>query len=172
MELLNFASKRKKPIGLLDLEFNTEIPSEPSLDSQILNGVSDRLGVDAIGLLQFADKVAGMESDFNPKSRNSKSSAKGMYQFTDDSFVTAKNRLKNISGKIPSRIRRAKSVLDLSPSDQKTLFFAHLTEDDGSDERMLDYLEGRDSGGKLYLNNHYKGTPDKSTLKRMKKFFP
>ena len=141
MELLNFASKRKKPIGLLDLEFNTEIPSEPSLDSQILNGVSDRLGVDAIGLLQFADKVAGMESDFYPKSRNSKSSAKGMYQFTDDSFVTAKNRLKNISGKIPSRIRRAKSVLDLSPSDQKTLFFAHLTEDDGSDEKQNKVLD-------------------------------
>tara|TARA_R100000093_G_C1884414_1_gene55099 strand:- start:54 stop:563 length:510 start_codon:yes stop_codon:yes gene_type:complete len=168
MGLLDYRLKRN-PTGLLDLDFNTE-PIR-SLDSQILDRVSQRIGINADGLSEFADKVAGMESDFNPKARNEKSTAKGMYQLTDDSFVTAKNRLKNILGGVPDRIWKAKSVLDLNPADQKTLFFAHLTEDEGSDERMLDYLEGRDSGGKLYLNNHYKGTPDKSTLKRMKKYF-
>lgn len=173
MELLNPPSKKKKqePVGLLDLEFNVEIPQMPELDRKILGRVSDRLGVDSMGLISFAEKVAGMESDFNPNAKNPKSSAKGMYQLTDDSFVTAKNRLKNILGKIPDRIIKAKSVLDLNPADQKTLFFAHLTEDGGSDQRMLDYLEGRDDGSKLYLLNHYKGTPDQATLKRMKKFF-
>jgi hypothetical protein len=158
--------------GLLDLEYNLEIPRTPELDIMILDRVSKRLGVDAMPLMDFSHKVAGMESDFNPYAKNPKSSAKGMYQLTDDSFTTAKNRLKNSLGKIPERIIKAKSIIDLSPSDQRALFFAHMTEDFGSDKRMLDYLEGRDNGSQLYLFNHYKGTPDNSTLKRMKKFFP
>lgn len=171
MGLLSAETPKVSP-GLLDLEFNIELPKMPELDRKILDRVSKRLGIDSMPLIDFAHKVAGMESDFNPYAKNPLSSAKGMYQLTDDSFVTAKNRLKNSVGKVPERISKAKSIIDLSPADQRTLFFAHMTEDSGSDQRILDYLEGRDNGSQLYLFNHYKGTPDKATLKRMEKFFP
>ena len=157
--------EEQKPTGLFNF----------GLDDVILRGVENRVGQNAQQLLRFADQVAGMESDYNPMAKNPKSSAKGMYQLTDDSFKTAKNRLQNILGRenltVPERFMKAKSVLDLSPSDQRTLFFAHLTEDQGSDARILDYLKGNDKGAELYEFNHYKGVLDDATRRRMKDFF-
>ena len=145
---------------------------DQSLDDQILGKVSKRLGLNANGLIGFAEKVAGMESDNNSLAKNPITTAKGSYQFTNDSFITAKKRLKNIIGQVPKRILDAKSIIDLSPEDQRALFFAHLTEDKGSDERMKSYLEGKNSGWDLYLHNHYKGLPTPGTLNRKNLFFP
>ena len=158
-------------MGLMDFIINPA-SADQLLDDEILNKVGKRLGMDATGLIDFAKTVGGMESDNNPLAKNPTTTAKGEYQFTDDSFITAKQRLKNIVGYIPKRILDAKSIIDLSPEDQRTLFFSHLTEDKGSDARLKSYLEGANSGWDLYLHNHYKGTPTPGTLNRKKKFFP
>lgn len=169
-----FSDKKPKTTGLLELSkprMALEVTGEPkTLSSQVLNSVSARLGRDVSKLNDFARVVSGVESSYGRNLRNQESTAKGIYQFTDDSFVTAKNRLKNILGEIPERILKAPTVLDLSPEDQRALFFAHLTEDKGSDARILKYLEG-DSGKDLYIANHYKGVPDEATLRRLQEFF-
>jgi len=64
-----------------------------------------------------------------------------------------------------------KSVDLLSAEDQKALFFAHLTEDKGSDKRMRKYLKGESSGRELFEKNHYKGEVDAKTAERMNRFF-
>lgn len=149
---------------------SASIEREVSLNDQILGKVSERLGINASRLNDFANVVSGVESSYGKNLRNPESSAKGIYQLTDDTFVTAKNRLKNITGSIPERIKNAESILDLSPDDQKALFFAHLTEDKGSDAEIRSYLEGG-SGRDLYVKHHYKGDPDLNTNKRLDDFF-
>ncbi len=171
--LFDYQEKKKNPIGIMNLDFSTDLtPYVPVMDKVILDRVENRLGLDPNKLLDFAYQVSGMESDHNPMPRNPDSTAKGQYQLTDATFITAKNRLKRIMGVLPDRIVNAETVLDLSPDDQRSLFLAHLTEDKGSDERMQSYLTGDDSGWDLYLYNHYKGDPTPNTLKRRKKYFP
>ena len=148
-----------------------QLSAKPQLANQILAHVQDRLGMDTKKLNDFAVAVSGMESDYGTNLYNPVSSAKGIYQFTDDSFITAKNRLKNILGYLPENIKNVKSVDLLSPEDQKALFFAHLTEDKGSDKRMRKYLQGESSGRELFEKNHYKGSVDAKTAERMNRFF-
>ena len=145
--------------------------ASPPLSNQILAHVQDRLGMDTKKLNDFAVVVSGVESDYGTNIYNPKSSAKGIYQFTDDSFITAKNRLKNILGYLPENIKNVASIEKLSAEDQKALFFAHLTEDKGSDARMRKYLKGESSGRELFEKNHYKGTVDAKTAERMNRFF-
>ena len=140
------------------------------LSQIVLGKVSDRLGMDTKPLNDFAYVVSGVESSYGRNLSNSQTTAKGIYQFTDDSFVTAKNRLRNMMGELPDRIANAKNILDLSPDDQKALFFAHLSEDKGSDAEMRKFLEGG-SGRDLYVKHHYKGDPDEATNKRLDEFF-
>jgi len=142
-----------------------------SLSEQILDKVEGRLGVETEKLNELAKVISGMESDYGANLHNPDSTAKGIYQFTDDSFQTAKNRLKNVLGYSPIRITDAPTINDLSADDQKALFFAHLSEDKGSDERIVEYLEGASSGAELYVQDHYKGQPTEATSKRMDKFF-
>jgi len=151
------------PVGQLSVK--------PQLANQILDHVQDRLGMDTQKLNKFAVAVSGMESDYGTNLYNPVSSAKGIYQFTDDSFITAKNRMKNILGYLPENIKNVKSVDLLSAEDQKALFFAHLTEDKGSDKRMRKYLKGESTGKELFEKNHYKGAVDAKTAERMNRFF-
>jgi|TARA_R110002020_G_scaffold217950_1_gene425746 hypothetical protein len=145
--------------------------ASPPLANQILAHVQDRLGVDTKKLNDFAMVVSGVESDYGTNIFNPVSSAKGIYQFTDESFVTAKNRLKNILGYLPENIKNVESIDKLSAEDQKALFFAHLTEDKGSDKRMIKYLKGESSGRELFEKNHYKGVVDDKTSVRLDRFF-
>jgi hypothetical protein len=140
------------------------------ISNLILEKLEGRLGRDVTRLHQFATDVSGMESSYGRNVNNPTTSAKGHYQFTDDSFVTAKNRMRNILGYVPQSIANASDINDLSLPDQKAVFFSHLSEDEGSDLRIMDYLDGS-TGADLYLYHHYKGTPDKATRQRMKKYF-
>jgi len=60
---------------------------------------------------------------------------------------------------------------NLSETDQRALFFAHLSEDRMSDGKIYDYLQGKVGPEKLYEFHHYKGKPTKETKKRMKERF-
>jgi len=128
-------------------------------------------------LHELAEIISGIESDYGKRTYNSESGTKGNYHFKDESLETAKTRLKNIlkrSGKSLNidRILKETDVRKLSDDEQKILFFAHLTEDDGSDERILRWLEGdKQAGYDIYLEDHYKGNAGKKTKDRAKRFF-
>ena len=116
--LFDYQEKKKNPIGIMNLDFSTDLtPYVPAMDKIILDRVENRLGLDPNKLLDFAYQVSGMESDHNPMARNPDSTAKGQYQFTDATFITAKNRLKRIMGELPERIVNAETILDLSPAE-------------------------------------------------------
>ena len=147
------------------------------LSEQVLDKVEDRLdnkygsSIETDKLNELDKVISGMESDYGKNLYNPDSTAKGIYQFTDDSFETAKNRLSKIIGYLPDRINEAQTVNDLSSDAQKALFFAHLSEDKGSDERMIEYINQGTSGAELYVQDHYKGQPTPETGARMNQFF-
>ena len=65
------------------------------LPDLVLEKVRRRLRVDDVSKLNtLAMQIAGMESDYGKNLKNPESSAKGIWQFTDASYKTAKNRLK------------------------------------------------------------------------------
>ena len=148
------------------------VRQDTRLPDLVLEKVRRRLRVDDVSKLNtLAMQIAGMESDYGKNLKNPESSAKGIWQFTDASYKTAKNRLKNVRGFVPERISKQKDIRKLSETDQRALFFAHLSEDKMSDGKICDYLEGKAGPEKLYEFHHYKGKPTKETKKRMKERF-
>ena len=148
------------------------VRQDTRLPDLVLEKVRRRLRVDDVSKLNtLAMQIAGMESDYGKNLKNPESSAKGIWQFTDASYKTAKNRLKNVIGFVPERISKQKDIRKLSETDQRALFFAHLSEDKMSDGKIYDYLEGKVGPEKLYEFHHYKGKPTKETKKRMKERF-
>jgi len=166
------------PESLLSGERVSDVRGGLSLSGQVLGKVEQRLGVKTDKLNDLAHVISGIESSYGKNLFNPTSTAKGIYQFTDDSFETAKQRLSNVLGFLPDRIKNVPTVDKLLADDQKALFFAHLSENrvgavdgGGSDQRMIDYLEGKNSGRSLYINDHYKGIPNKATEREMDKYF-
>ena len=166
------------PESLLSGERVSDVRGGLSLSGQVLDKVEQRLGVKTDKLNDLAHTISGIESSYGENLFNPTSTAKGIYQFTDDSFETAKQRLSNVLGFLPDRIKNVPTVDKLLADDQKALFFAHLSENTkgfrdggGSDKRMIEYIKGDSSGESLYINDHYKGTPDKATQKLIDKFF-
>jgi len=166
------------PESLLSGERVSDVRGGLSLSGQVLGKVEQRLGVKTNKLNDLAHVISGIESSYGKNLFNPTSTAKGIYQFTDDSFETAKQRLSNVLGFLPDRIKNVPTVDKLLADDQKALFFAHLSENTkgfrdggGSDKRMIEYIKGNSSGESLYINDHYKGKPDKATQKLMDEFF-
>ena len=153
-------TQKMREVGFPDDWINddlaTEIDRTDDLSQEVLDKVESRLGMETDKLHQLADEVSGMESDYGKNLYNPSSTAKGIYQFTDPSFPTAKTRLRNILGYLPAHIENAPSVDVLPPDDQKALFFAHLTHEKGSDARLKEYLKGNTSGADLYEFDHHK----------------
>ena len=151
-------TRKMREVGFPDDWINDDLATEidEDLPQRVLDKVEDRLGMETDRLHDLAHRVSGMESDYGQNLNNPTSSAKGIYQFTDPSFPTAKNRLRKILGYIPEYIENAQSIDDLPADAQKALFFAHLTEDKGSDARLKEYLQGNASGADLYEFDHHK----------------
>lgn len=118
--------------------------------------------------LNFAEKVGTIESNNNLTAKNTKSSAKGYYQFTDDSLKTGYNRLHRYIGKV-ERLPIVEQDLDT----QTALFIANAAQQQGSDEyivKMLNGINPIENQKKLYgIFHHTK--PDKPTLELMDRVF-
>jgi len=152
-------------------------------DEQLLNNLVQsnitRLnlkGVPAEENLETMAKLIGeVESNNNPKAKNKKSSAKGEYQYTNASVVTAVNRLANRVGEenLPQWAkdsREHKDVTKLTPLQQKILFYADTFEKPGSDEYLTKILSSGDQQAleDLYFKLHHTN-PDEATNKRFEK---
>jgi muramidase (phage lysozyme) len=116
-----------------------------------------------------------MESNFNPKAKNPKSTAAGLYQFTEDSLVTAVNRLANTIGedKLPqwaSEARKHKDARKLSEKEQQILFYADMFQKKGSDNLLKKVLvEGDGDAMVEYYSKLHHTDVDKPTQKRIDK---
>ena len=142
------------------------------------NILRDKYGFSNETLNNFANTVAGIESDYGKNQDNPESTAKGIYQFTDDGFKTAVQRAKNVyeaeGYNIPLWLSKAEEVgiKGLTPDQQKDLFFANLQQHPDPTMNLLkEYEEGdKEAGYNLYAKYHHT-KPDKATEERAYKFF-
>ena len=92
------------------------------------NILRDNYGLSNETINNYANIVSGIESSYGENLDNPKSTAKGIYQFTDDAFKTAIQRTKNVyeanGYSIPLWLSKAEEVgiKGLTP-DQKKIYF-------------------------------------------------
>lgn len=142
------------------------------------NILRDKYGLSNETLNNYAETVSGIESSGGKNLENPDSSAKGIYQFTDEGFKTAVQRAKNVyeaeGYTIPLWLQKAEEVgvLGLSEAQQKDLFFANLQQQKGPTMDLLKEYEDGDkkAGYDLYAKYHHTN-PDEATEERAYQFF-
>ena len=142
------------------------------------NILRDKYGLSNETLNNYAETVSGIESSGGKNLENPDSSAKGIYQFTDEGFKTAVQRAKNVyeaeGYTIPLWLQKAEEVgvMGLSEAQQKDLFFANLQQQKGPTMDLLKEYEDGDSkaGYDLYAKYHHTN-PDEATEERAYEFF-
>lgn len=120
-------------------------------------------------LYDFSRQVRIIESDDNPKAAAKTTSAKGVYQFTDASVQTGKNRMYNM-GFEKEYIRE----IDNNPHNwtdehADSIFLANMFAQRGSDKllRKIGYGELQARKDAYYKFHHT--DPDDATIKRVDK---
>jgi hypothetical protein len=136
--------------------------------------LEDRLGINASNLDEFADLTRKIESEGGTE--NPKSSASGRFQFTDDSFDTALNRIERMyltDGRdVPDWVNEAREHKDpneLTYQQEKDLFLANLYDRDasGDTDRLFKLIAEGDKEAMLEMYYKYHHTnPDEATKKR------
>ena len=139
--------------------------------------------------IDFADKVASIESDRKTNAKNKTTSASGAFQFVKGSVMPALNRMSRF-GELPdwaSELKEAyekgvdkkqhqKLITGLSYAQQRDMFLADITEKtvkkSGYGDLLLKKIaQGDISAAKeLYYMGHHTD-PDDATKKRTNKFF-
>lgn len=125
-------------------------------------------------LKDFAYRVSGVESSYgrNLKELSGSTSAKGLYQFTDASVQTGKQRLKNlnVSDSIISQI--SDNPLDWTKEQSDLMFFGNMFSQKGSDKYLKSIGESADKDAMIdaYYKFHHTA-PDEATEKRALQFF-
>ena len=118
-------------------------------------------------IYKWAMMVRHIESDNNPKASAGTTSAKGVYQFTDASVQTAKNRMFNM-GFEKEYIRE----IDNNPHEwtdehADSMFLANMFAQRGSDALLKKIGKGDlDAMKAAYYKIHHKD-PDEATKKRV-----
>ena len=152
------------------------------------NILRDKYGLSNETLNNYAEIVSGIESSGGKNLENPDSSAKGIYQFTDEGFKTAVQRAKNVyeaeGYTIPLWLQKAEEVgvKGLTPDQQKDLFLGNLqqqvtkkdndlNETRSTTELLKAFEDGdKEAGYNLFAINHHTN-PDKDTKDRGYKFF-
>lgn len=123
-------------------------------------------------IYNFSQKVRHIESDNNPKASAKKSTAKGVYQFTDDSVNTAKQRMWNMGfgadvvGNIKDNPHK------WSDEQADSMFLANMFAQKGSDDILREVGEGNvEAMHDAYYKFHHTD-PDKATKDRVNDFMP
>jgi len=158
----------------------------PTLDNEIFKAILSenlpRIGGELLDnkvalkrLEIFSKFIQEMESDFNPKAKNPKSTAAGLYQFTKDTMDTVLNRLERITGKgnLPDWAIEAKKHKDarkLSEERQTLLFYVHMFQQKGSDKLLKKIMEDGDMDAVVeYYSKLHHTNVDKDTQDRVDK---
>jgi len=98
-------------------------------------------------MVDFSRWISMVESRNNNNARPGTTTAKGFFQFTDDSEDTARQRLRNVSKRIKAKMSDniksfadgKKSITDLSYDEQQQVFFVNFAED--RDSKITDLFD-------------------------------
>ena len=120
-------------------------------------------------IYDFSQQVREIESDNNPKAAAKTTSAKGVYQFTNASVQTGKNRMYNM-GFEKEFIRE----VDNNPhnwNDEQAdcMFLANMFAQRGSDKLLTKIGEDDLSAMKEAYYKFHHTAPDKATIDRVEK---
>ncbi len=138
-----------------------------------LSKQAKRLGIESkcffCNIYRWSRMVREIESDNNPKASAGTTSAKGVYQFTDGSVQTAKNRMFNM-GFDKDYIRD----IDNNPhnwNDEQAdcMFLANMFAQRGSDKLLTKIGEDDLSAMKEAYYKFHHTAPDKATIDRVEK---
>ena len=159
----NTTIQRQKEFGMAGIR---DLISELGMmidGTKMDNILRDKYGFSNETLNNYAETVAGIESDYGKNIDNPDSTAKGIYQFTDAGFKTAVQRAKNVyeaeGYTVPLWLSKAEEVgiKGLTPAQQKDLFFANLQQNpDPTMDLLKKYEEGdKEAGYNLYAKYHH-----------------
>lgn len=199
--LPSFARQKAAPVST-SVVFGKEpgeVYEDPAADTTMYQPVSKysfetvkRLGLPEESeskLIQFADTVAEIESNRNPKAKNKTTTATGAFQFVRGSVVPALNRMARF-GDLPdwgvSLLEKYKKgvtpeehrelISSLPYEKQRDMFLADISEKKVEKSGLGDTLikgialGSIDAMRDLYLKGHHTA-PDEPTLKRVYKYF-
>jgi hypothetical protein len=132
-----------------------------------------RLGIDSrcffCNIYRWSGMVREIESDNNPKASADTTTAKGVYQFTNDSVHTAKNRMFNM-GFLKEDIREIDGNPHFWTDEQADcVFLANMFAQRGSDKLLTKIGEDSlDAMKEAYYKFHHTA-PDKATIDRVER---
>jgi hypothetical protein len=118
-------------------------------------------------IMDFSRQVRHIESDNNPKAAAGTTSAKGVYQFTDDSVTTGKNRMANMGFGQDVISAISDNPMEWDDEQADSMFFANIFAQKGSDD-FLRRVGGGDMQARkdAYYKFHHTD-PDEATTRRV-----
>jgi hypothetical protein len=163
---------------------NESYDSPPNLFGQhsttFLDQQYERMGLDDMGINkedflknihEFSQNTRMMESDDNPYAANPESTAKGVYQFTDASVDTGKQRMLNMGydtnfvGDIGADPR------DWNDEQADAMFLSNIFAQSGSDDYLYRVGIGEPGAGREAYYKFHHTNPDEATRERTSEFF-
>jgi len=144
-----------------------------------LNKQFDRMGVDPEqresymnNMYDFSQQVRHIESDNNPLAAAGTTSAKGVYQFTDDSVNTGLNRMGNLGYGQDYTGGISQNPAEWNDEQADSMFLSNIFAQTGSDD-YLNKIGGGDAQARqdAYYKFHHTA-PDEATINRVNKMMP
>lgn len=123
-------------------------------------------------IYDWSQQVRNIESDNNPMAAAGSTSAKGVYQFTDDSVTTGLNRMRNMGFDEDFIQNISSNPHDWTDEQADAMFLANTFAQRGSDD-MLNLIGGGDTKARqdAYYKFHHTA-PDEATINRVNKLMP
>ena len=132
---------------------------------------ASRLKVKGLSFMENIHKWAMMvrhiESDNNPKASAGTTSAKGVYQFTDASVQTAKNRMYNMGFEIEYIREIDNNPHKWTDEHADSMFLANMFAQRGSDALLKKIGKGDIDAMKSAYYKFHHTDPDEATKKRV-----
>ena len=120
-------------------------------------------------IYKWSQMVREIESDNNPKASAATTSAKGVYQFTDASVETAKNRMNNMGFFIDDIRDIPTNPHNWTDEQADCIFLANMFAQRGSDKLLRKVAYGDLEAMKQSYYKFHHTDPDKATIKRVDK---
>jgi len=123
-------------------------------------------------MLDWSKQIRMIESDNNPMASPGTTTAKGVYQFTDDSVNTGLQRLRNM--KYPEEMIAGISNNPQEWSDRQAddMFFGNIFAQKGSDPILREIAMGNQMARREAYYNFHHTDPDEATISRTEDYIP
>ena len=120
----------------------------------------------------WSQQVRTIESDNNPMASPGTTTAKGVYQFTDDSVTTGLQRLRNM--KYPEEMIAGIPINPQEWTDDQAdnMFFGNVFAQKGSDPILKEIAMGNHMARRQGYYNFHHTDPDEATISRTEELIP